>query len=125
MLQDDIECVLNLEQRLGDHIFGQRNAIKEISQAIRIARAGIQSQERPLGIFLLAGSTGTGKTETANVLVETLYGGAHNLITFNMSEFQEAHTLSTLKGAPPGYVGYGKGEINRSGKTQTLFGHPA
>ncbi|BFI67797.1 Clp ATPase [Yersinia pseudotuberculosis] len=109
MLQDDIECVLNLEQRLGDHIFGQRNAIKEISQAIRIARAGIQSQERPLGIFLLAGSTGTGKTETANVLVETLYGGAHNLITFNMSEFQEAHTLSTLKGAPPGYVGYGKG----------------
>lgn len=114
MLQDDIECVLNLEQRLGDHIFGQRNAIKEISQAIRIARAGIQSQERPLGIFLLAGSTGTGKTETANVLVETLYGGAHNLITFNMSEFQEAHTLSTLKGAPPGYVGYGKGKLTEA-----------
>ncbi|CNI23825.1 type VI secretion system ATPase TssH [Yersinia pekkanenii] len=109
MLQDDIECVLNLEQRLGERIFGQQNGIKEISQAIRIARAGIQSQDRPLGIFLLAGSTGTGKTETANVLVETLYGGAHNLITFNMSEFQEAHTLSTLKGAPPGYVGYGKG----------------
>lgn len=109
MLQDDIECVLNLEQRLGERIFGQQNGIKEISQAIRIARAGIQSQERPLGIFLLAGATGTGKTETANVLVETLYGGAHNLITFNMSEFQEAHTLSTLKGAPPGYVGYGKG----------------
>lgn len=109
MLQDDIECVLNLEQRLGERIFGQPNGIKEISQAIRIARAGIQSQDRPLGIFLLAGSTGTGKTETANVLVETLYGGAHNLITFNMSEFQEAHTLSTLKGAPPGYVGYGKG----------------
>ncbi|MFV8800599.1 type VI secretion system ATPase TssH [Yersinia sp. LJYL362] len=109
MLQDDIECVLNLEQRLGERIFGQQNVIKEISQAIRIARAGIQSQDRPLGIFLLAGSTGTGKTETANVLVETLYGGAHNLITFNMNEFQEAHTLSTLKGAPPGYVGYGKG----------------
>lgn len=109
MLQDDIECVLNLEQRLGDCIFGQDNAIREISQAIRIARAGIQSQERPLGIFLLAGPTGTGKTETANVLAEMLYGGSHNLITFNMSEFQEAHTLSTLKGAPPGYVGYGKG----------------
>ena len=109
MLQDDIENVLNLEQRLGERIFGQQHGIKEISQAIRIARAGIQSQDRPLGIFLLAGSTGTGKTETANVLVETLYGGAHNLITFNMSEFQEAHTLSTLKGAPPGYVGYGKG----------------
>ncbi len=109
MLQDDIECILNLEQHLGEHIFGQDNAIREIAQAMRIARAGIQSQERPLGIFLLAGSTGTGKTETANVLAEMLYGGAHNLITFNMSEFQEAHTLSTLKGAPPGYVGYGKG----------------
>lgn len=109
MLQDDIECVLKLEQHLGECIFGQENAIKEIAQTIRIARAGIQSQERPLGIFLLAGPTGTGKTETANVLAEMLYGGAHNLITFNMSEFQEAHTLSTLKGAPPGYVGYGKG----------------
>ncbi|MFZ1871612.1 MAG: type VI secretion system ATPase TssH [Chania sp.] len=109
MLQDDIECVLNLEQHLESCIFGQENAIKEIAQAIRIARAGIQSQERPLGIFLLAGPTGTGKTETANVLADMLYGGAHNLITFNMSEFQEAHTLSTLKGAPPGYVGYGKG----------------
>lgn len=109
MLQDDIECILNLEQYLGEQIFGQDNAIREIAQAMRIARAGIQPQERPLGIFLLAGSTGTGKTETANVLAEMLYGGAHNLITFNMSEFQEAHTLSTLKGAPPGYVGYGKG----------------
>ncbi|MFW0766429.1 type VI secretion system ATPase TssH [Trabulsiella odontotermitis] len=109
MLQDDIECILNLEQYLGEQIFGQDNAVREIAQAMRIARAGIQPQERPLGIFLLAGSTGTGKTETANVLAEMLYGGAHNLITFNMSEFQEAHTLSTLKGAPPGYVGYGKG----------------
>ncbi|WON77459.1 type VI secretion system ATPase TssH [Serratia sp. UGAL515B_01] len=109
MLQDDIECVLDLEHHLGNRIFGQENAIKEIAQAVRIARAGIQSQERPLGIFLLAGPTGTGKTETAHVLANTLYGGVHNLITFNMSEFQEAHTLSTLKGAPPGYVGYGKG----------------
>lgn len=109
MLQDDIECVLNLEQHLSKCIFGQSSAIKEIAQAVRTARAGIQPQERPLGIFLLAGPTGTGKTETANVLADLLYGGAHNLITFNMSEFQEAHTLSTLKGAPPGYVGYGKG----------------
>ncbi|WP_447908038.1 type VI secretion system ATPase TssH [Serratia fonticola] len=109
MLQDDIDCVLHLEQHLGSCIFGQDNALKEIAQAVRISRAGIQTQERPLGIFLLAGPTGTGKTETANVLAERLYGGAHNLITFNMSEFQEAHTLSTLKGAPPGYVGYGKG----------------
>ncbi|WP_422527448.1 type VI secretion system ATPase TssH [Serratia fonticola] len=109
MLQDDIDCMLHLEQHLGSCIFGQDNALKEIAQAVRISRAGIQTQERPLGIFLLAGPTGTGKTETANVLAERLYGGAHNLITFNMSEFQEAHTLSTLKGAPPGYVGYGKG----------------
>lgn len=109
MLQDEIESVLHLEQHLGECIFGQDNALKEIAQAVRISRAGIQTQDRPLGIFLLAGPTGTGKTETANVLAEQLYGGAHNLITFNMSEFQEAHTLSTLKGAPPGYVGYGKG----------------
>lgn len=109
MLQDDIDSALLLETRLSTQIFGQPAAISEIAQAVRISRAGIQHPERPLGVFMLCGPTGTGKTETALALAEAIYAGAHNLITFNMSEFQEAHTISTLKGAPPGYVGYGKG----------------
>lgn len=109
MIQDDLDNALQLEKHLGARVFGQRSAISEIAQAVRISRAGIQHPERPLGVFLLAGPTGTGKTETAAALAEAMYAGAHNLITFNMSEFQEAHTVSTLKGAPPGYVGYGKG----------------
>ncbi len=109
MIQDDLDNALELEKRLSTRIFGQNTAISEIAQAVRISRAGIQHPERPLGVFLLAGPTGTGKTETAVALAEAMYAGAHNLITFNMSEFQEAHTVSTLKGAPPGYVGFGKG----------------
>ncbi|MEW5561981.1 type VI secretion system ATPase TssH [Enterobacter asburiae] len=109
MLQDDLDSALQLEKRLGARVFGQQAAVSDIAQAVRISRAGIQHPERPLGVFMLAGPTGTGKTETAIALAEALYAGAHNLITFNMSEFQEAHTVSTLKGAPPGYVGYGKG----------------
>lgn len=109
MIQDDIDNALNLEKILGERVFGQTTAINEIAQAVRISRAGIQQPERPLGVYLLAGPTGTGKTETAISLAEAMYAGAHNLIVFNMSEFQESHTVSTLKGAPPGYVGYGKG----------------
>ncbi|CAI1707240.1 protein disaggregation chaperone [Serratia ficaria] len=109
MIQDDLDNALQLELHLGARVFGQKAAVNEIAQAVRISRAGIQHPERPLGVFLLAGPTGTGKTETAAALAEAMYSGAHNLITFNMSEFQEAHTVSTLKGAPPGYVGYGKG----------------
>jgi len=109
MLQNDVDNALQLEQILGQHIFGQQGALAEIAQAVRISRAGIQAPEQPLGVFLLAGPTGVGKTETAHALAAAMYGGSHNLITFNMSEFQESHTVSTLKGAPPGYVGYGKG----------------
>lgn len=109
MLQSDLDNALQLEPRLSERIFGQSTAIATLAQAVRIARAGMQSPERPPGVFMLAGPTGTGKTETAIALAEAMYGGAQNLITFNMSEFQEAHSVSTLKGAPPGYVGYGKG----------------
>ncbi|KQN53233.1 type VI secretion system ATPase TssH [Erwinia sp. Leaf53] len=109
MLQSDIDNVLQLESRLAAQIFGQPAAIEQLAQAIRVSRAGLQSPERPSGVFLLAGPTGTGKTETAHALARAIYGGSHNLIAFNMSEFQEAHSVSTLKGAPPGYIGYGKG----------------
>lgn len=109
MFQNDLDNALNLNQLLEEQIFGQTMAINEIAQAVRITRAGIQQQDRPLGVFMLSGPSGVGKTETALALAESMYGGAHNLIVFNMSEFQEAHTVSTLKGAPPGYVGYGKG----------------
>lgn len=109
MVQNDLENVLNLEQVLGNHIFGQPAAIHAIAQRVQIAMSGVEPNDSPLGVFLLTGPSGTGKTETATALAEIMYGGAHNLITFNMSEFQEAHTVSILKGAPPGYVGYGKG----------------
>lgn len=109
MLQNDLDNALNLNQLLEGQIFGQQTAIHEIAQAVRISRAGIQAHDRPLGVFMLSGPSGVGKTETALALAEAMYGGAHNLIVFNMSEFQESHTVSTLKGAPPGYVGYGKG----------------
>lgn len=109
MIQDDLDNALQLEKLLGARVFGQKVAMAEIAQAVRISRAGIHQPERPLGVFLLAGPTGTGKTETAIALAEAMYAGAHNLITFNMSEFQESHAVSTLRGAPPGYIGYGKG----------------
>ncbi|EIM19012.1 type VI secretion system ATPase TssH [Pseudomonas chlororaphis] len=109
MFQDDLDNALNLEKLLEMQVFGQAEALGEIAQAVRISRAGIQPLDRPLGVFMLSGPSGVGKTETALALAESMYGGAHNLIVFNMSEFQEAHTVSTLKGAPPGYVGYGKG----------------
>lgn len=109
MIQDDLENSLNLENNLNKYIFGQPYATKEISQKVQIAISGVSPNESPLGVFLLTGPSGTGKTETALALSELMYGGSHNLITFNMTEFQEPHTVSILKGAPPGYVGYGKG----------------
>ncbi len=111
MLTDEIHAVLGLRQRLGEHIIGQPQALEAICRRISTSRAELEDPGKPKGVFLLAGPTGVGKTETAAALAELLYGGARNLVTVHLSEFQEAHTGATLKGAPPGYVGYGKGGV--------------
>lgn len=109
MVKNEIETVLNLAGILNRRIIGQRHALDMISKRIYTSRAKLDNPQKPIGVFMLAGPSGVGKTETALALAEALYGGEQNLITINMSEFQEAHTVSTLKGAPPGYVGYGEG----------------
>jgi type VI secretion system protein VasG len=111
MLKDEISTVLSLESHLGSRVIGQDHALEMISQRIRTARAGLDDPGKPVGVFLLVGPSGVGKTETALALSDLLYGGERNLISINMSEFQEAHTVSTLKGSPPGYVGYGEGGV--------------
>jgi type VI secretion system protein VasG len=111
MMTDEINTVLSLHERLGQRVVGQAHALEAISQRIRTARANLTDPRRPIGVFLLVGPSGVGKTETALALADTLYGGERNLITINMSEYQEAHTVSSLKGSPPGYVGYGEGGV--------------
>ncbi|MFS2127472.1 type VI secretion system ATPase TssH [Pseudomonas sp. Pseusp97] len=111
MARNEIETVLNLDSHLARRIIGQDHALKMIAKRIQTSRAGLDNPSKPIGVFMLAGTSGVGKTETALALAEALYGGEQNLITINMSEFQEAHTVSTLKGAPPGYVGYGEGGV--------------
>ena len=111
MLKDEIATVLKLEQHLGARVIGQDHALAGISQRVRTARAGLDDPGKPVGVFLLVGPSGVGKTETALALSDLLFGGERNLISINMSEFQEAHTVSTLKGSPPGYVGYGEGGV--------------
>ncbi|CAM3158907.1 chaperone [Ectopseudomonas mendocina] len=111
MARNEVETVLNLDSLLGKRIIGQDHALKMIAKRIQTSRAGLDNPNKPIGVFMLAGTSGVGKTETALALAEALYGGEQNLITINMSEFQEAHTVSTLKGAPPGYVGYGEGGV--------------
>lgn len=111
MMRDDLQTALTLEQHLGERIIGQSHALESISRRIRTSKAGIEDPKKPIGVFLLVGPSGVGKTETALVMSDLLYGGERNLITINMSEFQEAHTVSTLKGSPPGYVGYGEGGV--------------
>ena len=111
MLKDEIATVLTLENHLGARVIGQDHALHGISQRIRTSRASLDDPEKPVGVFLLVGPSGVGKTETALALSDLLYGGEQNIITINMSEFQEAHTVSTLKGSPPGYVGYGEGGV--------------
>ncbi|HVT09995.1 MAG TPA: type VI secretion system ATPase TssH [Polyangia bacterium] len=111
MVKDEIQSVLKLADTLSQRVIGQRHALDMIARRIQTSRASLSDTRKPIGVFLLAGPSGVGKTETALTLAEALYGGEQNLITINMSEFQEAHTVSTLKGAPPGYVGYGEGGV--------------
>ena len=111
MLTSQTEKALNLAALLAERVVGQDHAMAMIARRVQTSRAGLGAPEKPVGVFLLCGPSGVGKTETALALAETLYGGEQNLITINMSEFQEAHTVSLLKGAPPGYVGYGKGGV--------------
>ncbi|WP_433885595.1 type VI secretion system ATPase TssH [Pseudomonas vranovensis] len=111
MARNELETVLKLDQHLAKRIIGQDHALQMIAKRIQTSRAGLDNPNKPIGVFMLAGTSGVGKTETALALAEAMYGGEQNVITINMSEFQEAHTVSTLKGAPPGYVGYGEGGV--------------
>jgi type VI secretion system protein VasG len=120
MVKNEIEQVLKLGDVLERRVIGQRHALDTIARRIQTSRARLDNPNRPVGVFMLVGPSGTGKTETALALTETLFGGEQNLISINMSEFQEAHTVSTLKGSPPGYVGYGEGGI----LTEAVRRHP-
>ncbi|MBN2574079.1 MAG: type VI secretion system ATPase TssH [Deltaproteobacteria bacterium] len=111
MVKNEIDTVLRLADALDQRVLGQRHALEMIARRIQTSRAGLENPQKPIGVFMLAGPSGVGKTETALALAEALYGGEQNVITINMSEFQEAHTVSTLKGSPPGYVGYGEGGV--------------
>ena len=111
MVRNEIETILHLAGTLGKRVIGQDHAQEMIAKRIQTSRANLDNPGKPIGVFMLAGPSGVGKTETALALAEALYGGEQNVITINMSEFQEAHTVSTLKGAPPGYVGYGEGGV--------------
>ena len=111
MVKNEIEQVLKLADNIEKRVIGQRHALDTIARRVQTSRARLDNPNRPIGVFMLVGPSGTGKTETALALAEALYGGEQNMISINMSEFQEAHTVSTLKGSPPGYVGYGEGGI--------------
>ncbi|KJV48497.1 molecular chaperone [Pantoea sp. BL1] len=111
MVKNEIDAVLNLAETLNQRVIGQRHGLDLIAKRVRTSRARLDNPNKPVGVFMLCGPSGVGKTETALALAESLYGGEQNIITINMSEFQEAHTVSTLKGAPPGYVGYGEGGV--------------
>lgn len=112
MLEDERGTLTNLEMRLASRIYGQDHALKSIAEKIRIAKSQLADPDKPIGVFLLTGPSGVGKTETALALATEVYSGEHNLITINMSEYEEAHSISGLKGSPPGYVGYGEGGVN-------------
>jgi type VI secretion system protein VasG len=111
LLEDELATLLEMEARLGRVVVGQDNALAALGKSLRAAKAGLKSDEAPLGVFLLVGPSGVGKTETARTLADLMFGGERALITINLSEYQEAHTVSQLKGSPPGYVGYGQGGV--------------
>jgi type VI secretion system protein VasG len=111
MVRNEAQAVLTLADTLARRVVGQDHGLRMIARRLHTSRAGLDNPSKPVGVFLLCGPSGVGKTETALAIAEALYGGEQNLITINMSEFQEAHSVSTLKGAPPGYVGYGEGGV--------------
>ena len=111
MVKNELETVLNLAESLNRRILGQRHALDMIARRIQTSRATLDDPNKPIGVFMLVGPSGVGKTETALALAEALYGGEQHMVTINMSEFQQAESVATLKGAPPGYVGYGKGGV--------------
>ncbi|AZE54572.1 ClpB-like protein [Pseudomonas synxantha] len=111
LLKDEQANLLELEQQLGEQVVGQGHALGALAQRLRAAKTGMTDEKAPLGVFLLVGTSGVGKTETALALADKLFGGEKSLITINLSEYQEAHTVSQLKGSPPGYVGYGQGGV--------------
>jgi type VI secretion system protein VasG len=111
MVKDEIKTVLNLKDLLQQRVLGQSHAIEAVAQRVRTSRANLDDPNKPKGVFLFVGPSGVGKTETALALADVLYGGERKLITINMSEYQEAHSVSGLKGSPPGYVGYGEGGV--------------
>ncbi|SCU74078.1 Protein ClpV1 [Cupriavidus necator] len=111
LLSSELATLLELETRLGQVVVGQDEALAALGKSLRAAKAGLKSEDAPLGVFLLVGPSGVGKTETARVLADLMFGGERSLITINLSEYQEAHTVSQLKGSPPGYIGYGEGGV--------------
>ena len=111
LLSDELATLLDLETRLARVVVGQDDALTALGKCCRAAKAGFKSEEAPLGVFLLVGPSGVGKTETARALADLMFGGERALITINLSEYREAHTVSQLKGSPPGYVGYGQGGV--------------
>jgi type VI secretion system protein VasG len=111
MVKDEIQAVLKLRPALEERVIGQPHAIEAVAQRVRTARANLDDPNKPKGVFLFVGPSGIGKTETALALADALYGGERKMVTINMSEYQEAHSVSGLKGSPPGYVGYGEGGV--------------
>ena len=122
MVSDEVKSVLGLGERMGERIRGQPQAIATIAEAMRVARAGLADPKKPLGVFLMCGTSGVGKTETALTLADLLYGGAQSLTVINMSEFKEEHKVSMLVGSPPGYVGYGEGGVLTEAVRRRPFG---